>query len=440
LNHTTSNGSHTYDTAQPRERALLVGVDLRRAAEPWPVEQSLAELAQLAETAGAEVVGTAVQRLDVPHAATYLGKGKVQELAAQREELGATLVIVDAELSPTQQRNLENAFAVKLLDRTALILDIFAQRARTHEGGLQVELAQLQYLLPRLAGQWSHLERLGGGIGTRGPGETQIESDRRLVRARIDHLRKVLEEVRGQRAQQRRRRSQQRLPVVALVGYTNAGKSTLLNALTGADVPAEDRLFATLDPTTRRLRLPDGQEVLVSDTVGFIHRLPPMLVAAFRATLEELREADLLLHVIDITSRYAREQAETVDRVLGDLGLSKTPRLLVLNKADGLEGWPGIGSFQPPQWAEEGVLIAATHRWGMDRLLEALAKSLTEAWPELTWRLPYTEAHLLPLLHRQGRVTSERYVRNAIVLRGRMPPAVAATLSPYRTRRSTIAT
>ena len=440
MNHTTSNGSYTYETGQPRERALLVGIELRRVDEPWPVEQSLLELAQLAETAGAEVVGTAIQRLDVPNVATYLGKGKVQELAALRGDLGATLVVVDADLSPTQQRNLENAFAVKLLDRTALILDIFAQRARTHEGRLQVELAQLQYLLPRLAGQWSHLERLGGGIGTRGPGETQIETDRRLVRARIDHLRKVLEEVRGQRAQQRRRRRQQRLPVVALVGYTNAGKSTLLNALTGAGVLAEDHLFATLDPMTRRVRLPDGQEVLLSDTVGFIHRLPPMLVAAFRATLEELREADLLLHVIDITSRYAREQAETVDRVLGDLGLSKTPRLLVLNKADALEGWPDLRGLQMPAWASEGVLIAAAHRWSLDRLVESLGSRLAEAWPELTWRLPYTEAHLLPLLHRQGRVTSERYVRNAIVLRGRMPPAVEATLSPYRARRSTIVT
>ncbi len=293
------------------ERAFLVAVEVRGGGA-WNSESSLDELAQLAGTAGAVVVGRTIQRLDSPNPATYIGKGKLAEIIALRPQLDYDLVIFDDELSPSQQRNLEDALKVKVLDRTALILDIFARRARTREGALQVELAQHEYLLPRLAGQWSHLERLGGGIGTRGPGETQLETDRRLIRNRISRLKAQLEQVRRHRALYRARRAKQGVPVVALVGYTNAGKSTLMNALSGAGVLAENRLFATLDPVTRKVGLPGGGFFLLTDTVGFIQKLPTQLVAAFRATLEELADADLLLHVVDITHPDAAEQAETV--------------------------------------------------------------------------------------------------------------------------------
>src|SRR5581483_5992148 len=297
-----------HDTAPAPERAFLVAAEVK-GHQGWSTQSSLAELAQLAETAGAEVVGRASQRLDQPNPATYIGKGKVQEVSAERQDLGYTVVVFDDELTPTQQRNLEELLKVKVIDRTALILDIFARRAQTREGRLQVELAQLEYLLPRLAGQWSHLERLGGGIGTRGPGETQIETDRRLIRDRISRLKAQIEDVRRHRALYRSRRAKQGVPVAALVGYTNAGKSTLMNALSGAGVLAENRLFATLDPVTRRVRLNDGEDVLLTDTVGFIQKLPTSLVAAFRATLEELSDADLLLHVVDVTDDNAAEQA-----------------------------------------------------------------------------------------------------------------------------------
>ncbi len=316
----------------------------------WSFEESLNELGDLAASAGAHVVARMKQRLAKP-ANTYVGKGKLQELRelVQYRDIGT--VICDDELTPTQQRNLENALGggrpdaqvtdaqVKVIDRTALILDVFAQRARTREGRLQVELAQHEYLLPRLAGQWSHLERLGGGIGTRGPGETQIETDRRLVRDRILRLKKSLDDVRRHRRGYRARRREMRLPVASLVGYTNAGKSTLLNNLTGPNaqrrhVLAEDRLFSTLDPVTRKVRLPSGSTVLVSDTVGFIQKLPTSLVAAFRATLEEIEESTLIVHVLDITRPNAAEQAHVVTGILDDMGLSDRPQILVLNKID----------------------------------------------------------------------------------------------------------
>jgi len=334
----------------------------------------------LTRTAGAEVVGASVQRRQRPTPAYYVGKGKLEELTELKGELGYDVAIFDDELSPTQQRNLEEALAVKIIDRTALILDIFARRAQTHEGRLQVELAQHQYLLPRLAGQWSHLERLGGGIGTRGPGEKQIETDRRLIRQKIHRLEKDIGEVRKQRALYRRQRARHGLPVVAIVGYTNAGKSTLLNAVSDASVFVEDKLFATLDPTTRRVRLPDQQEVLVSDTVGFIQKLPTTVVAAFRATLEELSEATLLLHVIDITHRNAVEQSVAVEQVLTALGLQDKPRIAVLNKVDllvsredDIRGLAAEGNDIP----QDAVLISASRRWGLDHLQERIARSLT---------------------------------------------------------------
>ena len=378
----------TLHSTEPRvERAFLVAVEVRRGGT-WNTESSLDELAQLAGTAGAVVVGRTVQRLDSPNPATYIGKGKLAEIIALRAQLEYDLVIFDDELSPSQQRNLEDALKVKVLDRTALILDIFARRARTREGALQVELAQHEYLLPRLAGQWSHLERLGGGIGTRGPGETQLETDRRLIRNRISRLKTQLEQVRRHRALYRTRRAKQGVPVVALVGYTNAGKSTLMNALSGAGVLAENRLFATLDPVTRKVGLPGGGFFLLTDTVGFIQKLPTQLVAAFRATLEELADADLLLHVVDITHPVAAEQAETVEQTLAELGVADKPRLTVLNKIDALTRPNGIPVRDLADLAElreqlrrEGahaVLVSAEKSWGLDELRRRISDLLLE--------------------------------------------------------------
>jgi GTP-binding protein HflX len=358
----------------------------RRRAGGWVAEASLEELALLANTAGARVVGSTVQRLDNPHPRTYIGKGKVAEIVSQRQSLGYTTVIFDDELSPSQQRNLEGELDVKVLDRTALILDIFAQHAHTREGRLQVELAQHEYILPRLRGQWSHLERLEGRIGTRGPGETQLETDRRLIRNKISALKRQIEQVRKQRALHRRQRARQGVPVVSLVGYTNAGKSTLMHALSGADVLVEDRLFATLDPVTRRLRLPSGAAALLTDTVGFIQKLPTQLVAAFRATLEELEEATLLLHVVDITHAEAQQQAQTVRRTLEELGLSDRPQLLVANKVDlmGENREPRTENREPrtenlPVWARGAIPVSAAKEWGLGELLSEIERALAQA-------------------------------------------------------------
>ena len=325
-----------HPTHPPRERAILVGVDSRRA-DQWNADASIDELAQLAETAGAAPLARVVQRRPHPDPRSWIGKGKLEEIAAMRDDLRAGVVICDDELSPAQQRTLEDRLKCKIIDRTALILDIFAQRARTREGTVQVALAQHEYLLPRLAGQWSHLERMEGAIGSRGPGETQLETDRRLIRNQIKRLKKELEQVRTHRRQQRRRRDRAGIPLVALVGYTNAGKSTLMNTLTNAEVRTRNRLFETLDPTTRRCRLDERHTVLLSDTVGFIQKLPTQLVAAFRATLEELQEADLLLHVVDATHPDAAQQAAAVHQTLADLGVDTRPTIAVLNKIDLLE-------------------------------------------------------------------------------------------------------
>jgi GTP-binding protein HflX len=346
---------------------------------------SIEELAQLAESAGAEVVGKIVQQLPSPSHDSYIGKGKLDELVALRSTNDYSVIILDDELTPNQQQNLEEALEVKVIDRAALILDIFARRARTHEGRLQVELAQHQYLLPRLAGQWSHLERLGGGIGTRGPGESQLETDRRLIRRKIQRLEEQTEEIRKHRALYRHQRQKSGISVVALVGYTNAGKSTLLNALCKADVLVDDRLFATLDPTTRRLILPDNSVVLVTDTVGFIRKLPPTIISAFRATLEELSEASLLLHVVDLASTDAAEQCQTVEKILGELGLADKKRLTVLNKIDRLleseptqdgHGVENVLANLGVAPDESTVLISAVRGWGLPRLLEVIARAL----------------------------------------------------------------
>ncbi len=324
-----------------------------------------------------------IQRLPVPTKTHYVGKGKLAELVALKENTDYDVVIFDDELSPLQQRNLEQALEIKVIDRAALILDIFARRARTHEGQLQVELAQHQYLLPRLAGQWSHLERLGGGIGTRGPGEKQLETDRRLIQRKIHHLKEQLEQVRKHRVLYRQKRRRSGIPVVAIVGYTNAGKSTLLNTLSKAGVLVEDKLFATLDPTTRRLRLPDSRAVLLSDTVGFIRKLPPTIINAFRATLEELDEASILLHVVDLTSHNAPEQCQTVEDILADLKLTDKPRITVLNKIDLLlengQTWDeekaiNFLSRRGDEINENAVLVSAVKGWGLTGLLEKISQ------------------------------------------------------------------
>jgi GTP-binding protein HflX len=352
-------------------------MELRNKRSQWSLEETLSELSYLTQAAGAEVAGQITQRSD-RFAQTYVGKGKVEEineLVAQEE---AQVVIFDDELTPTQQRNLEAALSVKVIDRTALILDVFGRHARTYEGKLQVELAQHQYLLPRLVGQWSHLERLGGGIGTRGPGETQLETDRRLIRNRIQKITKELEGVRKRRSLYMGRRKSASIPIVSLVGYTNAGKSTLFNALSPSDgknkVEAADQLFSTLDPVTRRIRLPSGGPLLLTDTVGFIQKLSPTVVAAFRATLEELSESDILLHVIDVTHPKSAEQAGVVETTLKELGLEEKPRLLVLNKMDLLpEGSDGAASpTSLGRQHQNKVFISAAKGWNMDSLLQEI--------------------------------------------------------------------
>jgi len=388
-----------HSTALAPERALLVAVEARRRhpGRRWDTESSLEELAQLVRTAGATVAGRFVQKLEHPHPAHYIGEGKLNEIAAQRAATGYTMVVFDDELSPTQQRNIERALDVKVLDRAALILDIFAMRARTKEGRLQVELAQAEYLLPRLAGQWGHLERLGrsgapGAIGVRGPGETQIETDRRLARNRITRLKREIKGVRRQRALYRRQRARQGVPVVALVGYTNAGKSTLMRAFTQAEVLVEDKLFATLDPTTRRIRLPSGRAALLTDTVGFIQKLPAQLAAAFQATLEELADADLLLHIVDITHPDAAQQSQTVDDTLAGLGLAGKPCVVALNKVDRLARPDGAAirdladledyDLALAEHRPDALLISAERRWGLDELLQRIDAAITAKRPQ----------------------------------------------------------
>jgi len=418
-----------HSTKPERERAILVGVEPDNTERLFPIEDSIEELGQLAATAGAQVLETMVQRLHRPSQAHYVGKGKLQELVRLTEQSEANLVVFDDELSPNQQRNLENALKVKVLDRTALILDIFAGRARTREGRLQVELAQHQYLLPRLAGQWSHLERLGAGIGTRGPGETQLETDRRLIRARIERLKKDLDAVRRHRHLYRRRRSGRGVPVVALVGYTNAGKSTLMNALANAQVLAEGKPFATLDPTTRRIKLPSQREVLLTDTVGFIQKLPTQLVASFRATLEEVAEADLLLHVIDLSHPAWGEQRAVVEGVLADIGAGAKPVLNVFNKIDRVPEEDffavetGIRNLIP-----ESVFVSATAPGGLDSLRRALLSTLRSRLPITEIRVPVTAGKLLAEIHRETEVLDQMHDGDELILNARLDASVAGRL------------
>jgi len=375
----------TYSTRERRERAVLVGVESTRKRDGWSLDSSLDELDRLAGTAGAKVVGKLKQKLERPSSTHYIGSGKLQELIELKTELEYDTVIFNDEIVPRQQRNLEEALKVKVIDRTALILDIFAASARTREGKLQVELAQHEYLLPRLEGQWSHLERLGGGIGTRGPGESQIETDRRLIRKRISNIGKQIESVRRHRELYRRQRKKSNTPLVALVGYTNSGKSTLINAICQAGVVTEDKLFSTLDPVTRRLRLPGGGNILLTDTVGFIHKLPTLIVAAFHATLEELDEADLLLHVVDITSPEAVNQSRTVEDILHKLKLDDKPRITVINKMDRMvDNQDELQSVYleveyPP---ESTIAVSALKNWNLNSLVEMIEAFLSRQTPD----------------------------------------------------------
>ena len=399
------------------ERAVLVGLSCPGfSAEQDTDERTMDELRALAETAGAEAVAMTIQRRPAPDARTFIGEGKAEEVKMLAQANEATLILFDNELSPSQTRNLEELIGCTVLDRSALILDIFAQRARTGEGKLQVELAQYQYILPRLAGMWTHLVRqtAGGGkspIGTRGPGETQLETDRRHIRQRIDKLKADLEQVRQVRAVQRRQRKKTELPMVAIVGYTNAGKSTLLNTLTGAGIPANDRLFDTLDPTTRKKRISDTQEILLSDTVGFIRKLPHHLVSAFKATLEELAYADLLLHVVDVSDEDWRIQAETVDRVVAQLGAQDIPRLMVYNKADKCEP-DAIPYFRP----DEGVAISAKTGEGIDNLLAAIEHALGRGKHKVKLCIPYSDGAVLDMLHREAQIVSTEYAAAGTVV------------------------
>ncbi|TAH52793.1 MAG: GTPase HflX [Chloroflexota bacterium] len=448
----------TFPTSPPTERAYLVGVELKKKPNAFAIEDSMNELERLAETDGLSVVGQAIQRVERLNPATMIGKGKLQEIVAEREELQYDVLIFNDELHPNQQREIENAFDgadIKVLDRTALILDIFAQHARTREGSLQVELAQYEYRLPRLTRMWTHLGRQtggaagrggSGGVGLRGPGERQLELDRREIRARIAHLKTEIERVRKQRGEQRRKRKREGLPVISIVGYTNAGKSTLLNALTDSDIYVADQLFATLDPTTRRVKLPSGQEVLFSDTVGFIEKLPTQLIAAFRATLEEIIESNVLLHVVDITHPNAAEQVSAVEETLEELGASDKPTVMAFNKLDALPVLPDSelhkNNFENGgegetlgQWMQEypdAVAISARERVGLEALLERVEQVLGSGLMDIRVQIPYNATELVNTFHRKGIVESEDYSPRGTLIQGKIPQALAREFEMYR--------
>lgn len=416
-------------------------MEVRGGRPPLPVDDSLDELALLARTAGVEVVDRVVQRVSQIDPATFIGSGKLEEVIERVAETRADMVIFDDELSPRHQRELEKRLGedVQVIDRSALILEIFSQHARTREGALQVELAQYEYRLPRLTRQWTHLARQAGGgaarggaagVGLRGPGETQLEVDRREIRRRITHLKEELEGVRAHRQRHRMQRNRAGIPTVALVGYTNAGKSTLLNALSGADVYVANQLFATLDPTTRRIELPNGRAVLLSDTVGFIQKLPVTLVAAFRATLEEVVEADLLLHVVDISDPHAWDQIDVVEDTLAELDATRIPKILVLNKIDRGE------QALPP--ALEGLGYRAVVRTsalkgrGLEELREAIGQALSETLVEMTLLIPYAQGDVLSTVHEMGVVENETHTERGVEVTVRVPPRAVGRLEAFR--------
>ncbi len=433
--------ANIHQTERPQEKALLVGVNINNQEEFLTLEDSLAELELLADTAGVEVVGVVTQNLNHPNPKTYIGSGKVEEVKILAGELETDLVIFDNELSPRHQRELEKEFgeSIHVIDRTALILDIFAQHAQTSEGSLQVELAQYEYRLPRLTRAWTHLARQAGGgggraggvggVGLRGPGETQLEVDRRMITRRFAFLKEELEKVRAHRMRYRDRRKKSRIPVIALVGYTNAGKSTLLNRLSDSDVYVADQLFATLDPTTRRVDLPGGQTVLFTDTVGFIQKLPTELVAAFRATLEEITEADVLLHVVDITHQNASAQVDSVLMTLNEIGAGDIPILTAFNKIDLLKDPEGAISTLE-EFANTYPISAKTGE-GLEDLLAALETELFESYVEVDVNIPYQEGQLISLFHENGQVQDILSGEHGTRIRGLIPRRLLYRFGPY---------
>ena len=434
--------NNSYSTKNAKERGFLVGVSIKDSNDYMSIDDSLRELVFLAETAGVEIVGSETQILSKPNPATFIGSGKVEEVKLLAESLKADIVIFDTELSPRNFRELEESFGnnIRVIDRTTLILDIFGLHAQTSEGKLQVELAQYEYLLPRLTRAWSHLARQAGGgggrtggsggVGLRGPGETQLEVDRRKINIKISHLKNELEKVRKHRQLHRKNRKLSQLPIVSLVGYTNAGKSTLLNLLTNAGVLTANRLFATLDPTTRRLELPSGNVVLLTDTVGFIQKLPTHLIAAFRATLEEISEADLLLHVIDINHQNSIAQGRSVINTLNDIGAGNIPLLTVLNKIDKIKGYEEIKKTVPD--FENGILISALNNIGIEHLLSEIDQSLFENFTKITAKIPYNNGKLIALFHQFGKVEKVEHGVGSVVLTGSIPGRMVADFKRYQ--------
>ena len=422
------------ETAEPPERAYLVGVELPRSRLDG--EDSLDELGSLVEAAGGIVVGRSVQARRTRDPNSYVGKGKAGEIGREVSRLRADIVVCDDELKPAQQRTLEEITNVAILDRSAVILDIFARHARSREGRIQVELAQLEYRLPRLTGRGKEMSRLGGGIGTRGPGESKLESDRQIIRRRIQDLRKQLEEIAKQRERARGSRTAEGLFLAAIVGYTNAGKSTLMNALAGSDVLVADQPFATLDPTTRRAALPGRAAILLSDTVGFVNKLPPTLVAAFRATLEELADADLLVHVADVNHPNLHEHMRVVDETLKSLDLGQKPRLLVLNQADRLRGEEGAALREALE-AEfpAAVFTSATTGDGLDVLRTRLAEAAAAGWKRVKTRLPYHSGALVQQIRARGSLTSVDYEEGGIRIEADVPPDLAKEIQTALRRR-----
>jgi GTP-binding protein HflX len=436
-------------TTAPRERAFLVGVEIHGQEHILTLEDSLAEMSLLCDTAGLEVVGQLTQKLDRPNPQTLIGSGKVEELKALAEETLADVVVFDEELIPRHQRELEQALGqnLRLLDRTAVILDIFAQHAHTSEGQLQVKLAQYEYYLPRLTGRWTHLARQAGGgggrtgsvggVGLRGPGETQLEVDRRVIRKEISRLKDELEKICAHRERYRAQRKRSRLPTVSLVGYTNAGKSTLLNRLTGANVYVADQLFATLDPTTRRVELAGSETALFTDTVGFIQKLPTTLVAAFRATLEEIAEADLLIHVVDISHPNAMNHAESVQKTLEEIGAAHIPVIVALNKIDRL---PDPESARAALQAfPQAVATSAKTGAGVDELIGLVRHTLYASLIPIHVHLPYQQGQLISLFHEFGQVEQIEHRRTGVTLRGRIPGRLAAQFSNWKVKTGTSA-
>jgi GTP-binding protein HflX len=432
---------HPEPTLRPRERAFLVGTEVRGDENLLSLQDSITELTLLADTAGLDVVGQATQRLNRPNPQTFIHKGKVQEVHTLVEEVQADVVVFDEELSPRHLRELEKIFGdnVRIIDRTALILDIFAQHAATREGSLQVELAQYEYRLPRLTRAWTHLARQAGGgggrsgsvggVGLRGPGETQLEVDRRDIRRRISRIKSELEKTRTHRQQHRSRRRRSRMPIVSLVGYTNAGKSTLLNRIAEADVYVADQLFATLDPTTRRVELPGGNLSLFTDTVGFIQKLPTELVAAFRATLEEITEADLLVHVVDVTHINAIAQAEAVYHTLTDISADHIPTVTALNKIDLLQD-PNNARHALEHFPNS-VAISALKGDGINDLLELVDNTLFDMYTSVVVRLPYQEGALIAAFHDQGHVERVEETHRGVIIHGRLPGRILAQYKPF---------